>query len=284
MTAILAVAMLSTTFAGCHREMSADPMPRIQEALALRAGGGEGGAATTVAAAPTGTGWGTLKGVFRYGGSPPQAGSLSTGGKDAAVCGQEIPIQTLIVDPSNKGIANIVIYARKVSRVSDEAKQEAAKKVEFDQKHCLFLSHVLAVETKHTVVVKNSDPIGHNTSITPPGQQGINPLLPAGGEAEYKFAKAVAMPVDVTCSIHPWMKAYIMARDDPYFAVTAADGSFEIKNLPAGEDIEFQVWQERPGVNLDIPGLATKGRFKRKIPADGVEDLKEIVVPPEALK
>jgi hypothetical protein len=262
--------------------MPADPLPNVELARSLRAGGGQSTGRTTVVA--TGTGWGSLKGVFHFAGDVPTAGVLSTGGKDVAVCGQDIPIQTLVVDRSTKGIANIVVYARKVSRISDEAKKEAPRKVEFDQKHCLFLSHVLATESKHTIIVKNSDPISHNTSITPPGQQGINPLLPAGGEAEYKFAKAVAVPVDVTCSIHPWMKAYIMARDDPYFAVTGADGSFEIPNLPAGEDIEFQIWQERPGINLDIPGLATKGRFKRKIPENGVEDLKVIEVPAAALK
>jgi hypothetical protein len=148
----------------------------------------------------------------------------------------------------------------------------------------MFLSHVFAAQTKDTIVIKNSDPIGHNTSLTPPGQQGINPLLPSGGEAEYKFAKPVAMPVDTTCSIHPWMKAYIMAREDPYFAVTKPDGSFEIANLPAGEEIEFQVWHERPGNNFDVPGLATKGRFKKKIPADGVEDLKVIEIPASSLQ
>jgi hypothetical protein len=275
---------LCVVVAGCQRNMPSDPLPKIEQALALRAGGGEGAGAGTTTAVPTGTGWGTLKGVFHLAGDAASGGTLSTGGKDGAVCGQEIPIQTLVIDPSTKGIANIVVYARKVSRVNDEAKKAAATKVEFDQKKCLFLTHVFATETKNTIVIKNSDPIGHNTSITPPGQQGINPLLPAGGEAEYKFAKAVASPVDVTCSIHPWMKAYIMARDDPYFAVTKPDGSFEIANLPAGEDIEFQIWQERPGVNLDIPGLATKGRFKRKISENGVEDLKVIEVPSGALK
>ncbi len=30
-----------------------------------------------------------------------------------------------------------------------------------------------------------------------------------------------------------------------YVAVSRADGRFEIANLPAGEDIEFQAWHER---------------------------------------
>jgi hypothetical protein len=74
------------------------------------------------------------------------------------------------------------------------------------------------------------------------------------------------------------MKSYLIARDDPYFAVTGKDGSFEIANLPAGEEIEFQVWHERSAAGISA-GPVSKGRFKVKVPADGVEDMKVIEVP-----
>ena len=47
----------------------------------------------------------------------------------------------------------------------------------------------------------------------------------------------------VVCNIHPWMKAYILSLDHPYMAVTGEDGTFEIKNMPAGQH-EFQFWHE----------------------------------------
>ena len=53
-------------------------------------------------------------------------------------------------------------------------------------------------------------------------------------------------PILVACDIHPWMKAYIMVFDHPFFAVTAEDGSFEIKGVPAGEQ-NLVVWQEKVG-------------------------------------
>jgi hypothetical protein len=246
----------------------------------LRAGGGAAGG--TAAAQSTGTGWGTLKGVFKLAGSPPSAGELSTGGKDREVCGDQVPNQSLVVDPKTGGVANIIVFARKVSRVNDELKALGDTKPVFDQKQCLFVSHVFGATTKDTIIIKNSDPVGHNTSLSPPGQMSSNNLLPPGGEATYKFAKAVAVPVETTCSIHPWMKAYMFAREDPYFAITKPDGSFEIAKLPAGEEIEFQVWHEKPGNNLEAPGIA-KGKFKRTIPADGVEDLKVIEVPASVL-
>ena len=42
------------------------------------------------------------------------------------------------------------------------------------------------------------------------------------------------MKIAVKCNIHPWMQAYIHVMEHPYFAVSGADGTFEIGNLPPG--------------------------------------------------
>ena len=78
----------------------------------------------------------------------------------------------------------------------------------------------------------------------------------------------------------------MLPRDDKYFAVTKDDGTFEIANLPAGEDVEIQVWHEHgsgPGgaLVLDRKELkwTGKGRFKVKLEPDETTDL-ELKVPP----
>jgi len=43
------------------------------------------------------------------------------------------------------------------------------------------------------------------------------------------------MMIPVQCNQHPWMRAYINVMTHPYFAVSAADGKYTIKNLPPGE-------------------------------------------------
>jgi uncharacterized protein (DUF2141 family) len=40
--------------------------------------------------------------------------------------------------------------------------------------------------------------------------------------------------IPVKCNVHPWMRAYIAVVHHPFFAVTGDDGTFTIKNLPAG--------------------------------------------------
>jgi hypothetical protein len=90
-----------------------------------------------------------------------------------------------------------------------------------------------------------------------------------------------AIPAQVNCNIHPWMKAWLVVRPNPYATVTAADGSFEIKNLPAGE-LELQLWHEKAGFiqEFTVGGKSekvAKGRKKVTITPAGI-DLGEMVI------
>lgn len=275
---LLLLALIGSVLSGCSRSTPRTPDAELSVVDSLRkkmasnekavAGG------STVA---MGTGWGTIKGVFKLDGAPPALNPLSTGGKDMEVCGQSVKNEDLVVDPASKGIANVLIFARKVSRIHPDAKEVPAAPAEFDQKSCLFLTHVLAVRAKQTILLKNSDPVGHNTAISPIGQNGTNSTIPSQGSLPYKIDRGMQAPTSATCSIHAWMKAWVIARDDPYFAVTGPDGSFEIKNVPAGEKVEFLVWHERSAKGIPVRG--GKGQFAVTIPENGVEDLKDIAVP-----
>ena len=43
------------------------------------------------------------------------------------------------------------------------------------------------------------------------------------------------------------MNAKIHVFDHPYFAVTKADGSFEIANVPVGTELTVYMWHEAKG-------------------------------------
>ncbi len=237
---------------------------------------------TEQAAAATGTGWGTLKGRFTFAGTPAQPKALVVD-KDTEVCsmgGMKLLDRSMLVDSSSKGLANVVVFARKTSRVKNAA---AETPLVFDQKNCEFLSPVFAARVGQPVEVRNSDPIGHNTNIA---GSSFNQLIPAGQGTAYKPDAETGMPTMVTCNIHPWMKAYAVFRKDGYVAVSAADGSFTIPDLPAGETIEFQVWHERSGgpngaVGLEKPELkwTPKGRFQVTLEPDAVKDLGTLEIP-----
>jgi hypothetical protein len=287
--AVVGCLALLQALVGCAPErvpapaVDADAAGRIRATLAsVSSGGGQ-----AAAAAPTGTGWGTLKGRFTFSGAVPAPRPLVVD-KDTEVCsrgGMKLVDRSVMVDPSTKGLANVVVFARKTTRVKDASPPE--KPMVFDQKQCEFLTPVFAARVGQPVDVRNSDPIGHNTNIA---GSSFNQLIPAGQGTMYKPESETGMPTMVTCNIHPWMKAYAVFRKDGYVAVSAADGSFTIPDLPAGETIEFQVWHERSGgpngaVGLEKPDLkwTPKGRFQVKLEPDEVKDIGTIDVPAGAI-
>ncbi len=227
--------------------------------------------------------WGTLTGRIVYGGKAPSFKPIEPT-KDNEVCGKhEIPDEELMVGKDG-GIANAVIMLRtkgvKVAPSYDDEK----KAVLLDNKGCRFQPHVEVVMTSQELELHNSDPIGHNSKLDPLLNPGINPILPTGGEpVMYKFSAPEALPVKVGCNIHPWMGAWLVVRNDPYAAVTDADGNFSIKDLPAGKELEFGLWQENAGYLKDATfkgGKADRrGRFKIKI-KPGENDLGDIKVAP----
>lgn len=291
----LFVAAGCLTLSGCGRPATASLVPQKEAAKALREKLAAGGSESTgeAAAESTGTGWGTLKGSFKFAGTPPTPGKLNVD-KDTEVCGKGMGLtDNSLVVGSDQGIANVVIYAR-VKRVHDSAQplpaENEAQPIVFDQKECMFLTHVLACQVNQQLAIKNSDPIGHNTKIDPKKGSAFNQNLPKDETVKYVTTDEEAFPASVACSIHPWMKAYLLPRKDKYFAVTKPDGTFEIPNLPAGEEVELQVWHERGagpsgGVPLDRKDLkwSKQGRFKIKLEADKTTDL-ALEVPASSFK
>ena len=80
-----------------------------------------------------------------------------------------------------------------------------------------------------------------------------NAFNQAVGKGQELVIQPVAerVPLRVVCDIHGWMKSYVGIYDHPFFAVTDADGSFEIKGVPAGKQ-NIIVWHE-------LQGFATTG-------------------------
>jgi plastocyanin len=222
--------------------------------------------------------WGSIKGRFTYDGTPPVPVKLTID-KDQAVCGgHDLVDQSVEVGPTG-GFANVVVWVRSKVKVNPEYEKTAADKVTIDNHNCHFVPHVVGARVGQTLVIKNSDPVAHNTKIDGQNLQ-INPLIAAGTSSEQAIDAPENLLVPVSCSIHGWMHAQLVVRPNPYFAVSDKDGKFEIKDLPVGE-WEFQVIHERSGYVTDanIGGQATtwpKGRVKWTIEDGKTTDLGEI--------
>lgn len=218
-----------------------------------------------------------LKGTFVLDGDAPAPVPVTDSKAEGDFPGQKLVFENFVVDPATKGIANIAVYVRTNGvAVTPEAEKAAPEKVVIDNKTGQFHPHISGLWVgKQKLEFKNSDPAAHNSNFA---HAGANPLLAPNSSVEVQVPAAALIPKEVACNIHPWMKAFIVCRDNPYVAATGKDGSFELKNLPTGTEIEIQIWHEKSGYLAAQPDW-DKGRFK--ITLDGDKDLGVIKVDPK---
>lgn len=209
---------------------------------------------TLASSAAQAAGFGTLTGQYVFDGPVPMPKPVVMKGdataKDPAVCAaQDVPDESLVVDAESKGIKDIAIYLRKApTGIHPDLAKSAEPEVLFDQKGCRFLTHVLFVRTDQKVKCVSSDPVPHNTNITPFSNKAQNFIISPNDQVGTLVAMPLAesRPTQVKCDIHPHMKAYWIIMDHPYVAVTDKDGKFTIEKIPAGKHT-FTVWQDAAG-------------------------------------
>lgn len=231
----------------------------------------------TILKAATSDSWGDLVGRFVYDGKAPERKKLKVD-KDLDCCGKFDIRDESLMPGEDGGLANVYVYVRSRNpSVCPELEEGVAERVTLDNRDCIFRPHCMTIWFKkqefHSI---NSDPVAQNIAFTPILDVPANIVLPVGGEATWKFNRAQRIPVPIACNYHPWESAYILPREDPYFTLSAPDGTFCIPKLPVGE-LEFQFWHERIGY-LAIEAWP-KGRMKMTI-KPGVNDLKTTKLAP----
>lgn len=144
----------------------------------------------------------------------------------------------------NQGVANAFVS---IKDSFDDLKFRTPKDpVVIDQKGCVYHPRVVGLQVGQKLSFTNGDPLAHNVHPLPRYNRESNRMQNAGAEPiEMSFARPELM-LPVKCNLHPWMIAFVNVVPHPFFAVSKADGSFEISGLPAG-DYTLQVSHERLG-------------------------------------
>ena len=117
--------------------------------------------------------------------------------KDVEVFGNWDLVDETLVVGEDGGIANVVVYCRTPNvAINPDLATSVPPKVVYDNKGGRFVPHVLTLWLdKQTLVLHNSDPVGHNSNVQPLGDEGINPLLPANSSVDHKFNRQQNIPV-----------------------------------------------------------------------------------------
>ena len=230
----------------------------------------ETNSATSTAAYSSKGDEGTITGVVTYVGTPPAPKKIDTSADP--VCGQKDPnLQTEDTVVKDGKLANVFVYIKDGTladgkKIGDYSFATPTTAVNLDQNGCHYRPHVLGVQTNQKLSITNSDPTQHNIHPTPKVNPEWNQTQPNGAAPiEKSFARAEVL-IPVKCNQHPWMKAYVGVLKHPYFAVSAEDGTFSLKNVPAGT-YTVVAWKEG-GANGTEKTMQVTVPAKGSAPAD----------------
>jgi plastocyanin len=195
---------------------------------------------------------GTLSGTVKFAGTAPAPQKIEIT-KDVEACGKEKTSDDLVVSSSG-GIENVAVV---VKAAKGKALEVPSTPVTFDQKGCEYHPHVLAFPAGSTIQVLNPDGVLHNVHVMGKANPEANRAMPKfQKKIDWKVEKA-EWPIAVKCDAHPWMHAYWMSMDTPYYAVTDANGTFKISDLPPG-DYEVEVWHSTLGKKTEKVSIKAK--------------------------
>ena len=252
-------------------------------------------AATTTAVQAQDDAWGNLTGQIIVSGDVPANPLEDVAGspdKDVCLVDGKVPTDDGIVLNDSQQLRDVFVmmYAGRRAKVPEKFHpsydEQKEVKLTLDNVKCRFVPRSTFARAGQTLILKNSDNVGHNCHITT-FQQEHNVNIPANKEVELTLEGLDdKLPGDVRCDIHKWMDAVILIRDNPYVAISDADGKFTIKNIPAG-DWQFQFWHKKVGYlkTIEIEGyeLDRKGIIDATIKKDETLDLGTLTLPGEAL-
>lgn len=190
------------------------------------------------------TGGGSITGKIIFEGTAPTGKPLNMGADP--VCAQAHTGKVLseeVLVAADKGLKNVLVYL--TEGVSGTFPTPEAPVV-LDQNGCMYHPRVQGLFDGQALEIRNSDKTLHNVHCYKGTQTCFNRAMFQGmPPIKHQFTEHGEI-VKFKCDVHPWMTAYILVADNPFFGVTAADGTFKIENVPAGT-YTLKAWHEKYG-------------------------------------
>jgi len=201
--------------------------------------------AVTLAIAAGSVRAGGLSGSVKFDGAAPKAKKIKMAAdpKCLELHADEPVLSEELVVNENGTLRNVFVYVKSGLTGTFEVPKTP---IELRQEGCMYKPRVFGMMAKQPLKIHNDDDTLHNVHAMPANSKEFNIGQPNKGmESTRTFAVPEVM-VKFKCDVHPWMAAYVGVLNHPFYATTGADGSFSIKDLPAGE-YEIVAWHEKLG-------------------------------------
>ncbi len=189
---------------------------------------------------------GSITGKVTFTGTPPAAERLRLASDPACVQGDTPnPVSDAVLIGEAGALQNVFVHV-KSGLDAGYGFAVPADPVVLDQHGCRYAPRVLGIRAGQPLEIVNSDATFHNVHALPAINQEFNHGQQVKGERTRRVFSEPEVMVRFKCDVHGWMAAWVGVMAHPFFAVTAADGSFTLNGVPPGT-YTVEAWHERFG-------------------------------------
>ncbi|MFA9561059.1 MAG: carboxypeptidase-like regulatory domain-containing protein [Nitrospirota bacterium] len=175
-------------------------------------------------------------------------------------------LEDFIIGP-DKGLKDVVVMLKDVKK----GKAFTIPKVRIESIDCDFIPFMNVIKDKDEIEVVNMDPVEHDIQGYETARERgarvlfnrplpMNPFLELAGVFGKKYMAGKPMVEKIhlrkgrnlfvmQCGFHPYMFAWGLVAENPYFFITKEDGKFHITDIPPGEYV-LAAWH--PGMKKFI--------------------------------
>jgi hypothetical protein len=206
-------------------------------------------------------GGGAITGTVDIDGSAPLAAIIRPTA-DQNVCGNSIVEKNLAL--AGTRIGGAIVW---VTDIRNGKAFPLERRFELANANCMFDPYVQAMSTGGTLNVSNDDRVLHTNRFINVGTGQIAGIAPFNDDGEVVPLDRFKEPaqIEVVSDRHPWAHAWIAVLDHPYYAQTAANGTFTIEGIPPGRYL-VRAWHPAVGFADDsvtvVAGQQVSAAFK----------------------
>ena len=208
---------------------------------------------------------GTVKGTVQLYGEPPAPASFDLSRfPDRVYCGalsdgSGFRLLRTVTIGKNQGLKDVVVTIENV----EKGKPFELTETNLEANICQFVPFVSIMRDNHPLIVKNLDPVSHDLQFYERDREHVfimfhRPSLTRTGTRDMIRFTGQRRDVTMQCGFHPYMQGHGLAVDNPYYAITDVDGTFEIKEIPAGT-YRVKAWHPTLGEKVQNVTVAANG-------------------------
>ena len=165
---------------------------------------------------------------------------------------------------SQQGLKDVIVTVEGI----EKGKPFGFTETKLEANVCQFVPFVSVMREHHPLTVTNLDPVSHDLQIYERDREHVfimfhRPALTKAGTSDVVRFTGNRRDISMQCGMHAFMQGHGLAVENPYYAITGLEGTFEIKDLPAGT-YRIKAWhptlgEKEQGVTVAANGTTSLG-------------------------